>query len=42
MVIYLWQKRCVDLFGFAQIPPGQYLVIDPAQICPHILKISTP
>jgi len=36
MVIYLWQKRCVGLFGFAKIPPGQYLVIDQHQISPHI------
>jgi len=42
MVIYLWQKHCVGLFGFAVIPPGQYLAINPWQISPHILKISAP
>jgi len=39
MVVYLWQKHYVDVFGFVVIPPGQYLVIDLNQICPHILMI---
>jgi len=42
MVIYLWQKHSVDVFGFVEIPPGQYLVVDRSQICPHILKICQP